>query len=181
MLDLNKKTNELIFELYKNFIFYLPKQIITNLFSQGNLKETEYNLLQPFFDGVSYIDNSDWIFNKINPYDKTVLSLKSPQLLKNIYALFELKESLQSDTFNFIFEKYFEQLDFHKTIATIIVDNYELHCNEKSEDHKAIFLLQQQTINKHFDEVQKNFTINNITPKKLTRVFFLKTFYLPII
>lgn len=174
MLDLNKKTNELIFELYKNFIFYLPKQIITNLFSQGNLKETEYNLLQPFFDGVSYIDNSDWIFNKISPYDKTVLSLKSTQLLKNIYALFELKESLQSDTFNFIFEKYFEQLDFHKTIATIIVDNYELHCNEKSEDLKTIFLLQQQTINKHFDEVQKNFTKNNITPKKIDSSVFLK-------
>ncbi len=70
MTDLNKKTNELIIELYKNFIFYLPKQIINQLFSEGKIKEVEYELLQPFFDGVSYIDNSDWVINKVKPYDK---------------------------------------------------------------------------------------------------------------
>lgn len=174
MLDLNKKTNELIFELYKNFIFYLPKQIISQLFSEGKLKETEYDLLQPFFNGVSYINEYDWVINKINPFDKTALSPKSSQLLKSVYTLFELKESLQLDTFNFIFEKYFEQLNFHKTVATLIVDNYDLHCNEKSEDLRAIFSLQQQIINKHFDEIQKNFIKNNITPKKIDSSIFLK-------
>lgn len=174
MTDLNKKTNELIFELYKNFIFYLPKQIITQLFSEGKLKEPEYDLLQPFFDGVSYIDNSDWVINKIKPYDKKVLSLKPAQLLRNIYTLFECKENLQLDTFNFIFEKYYEQLNFHKTVATMIVDNYESYCEEKNEEIKTIFLLQQEITNKHFDEVQKHFTKNIFNTKKIDTSKFLK-------
>ena len=174
MTDLNKKTNELIFELYKNFIFYLPKQIITQLFSEGNIKESEYDLLQPFLNDVSYINEDDWVINKISPFDKTVLSLKSSKLLKSVYTLFELKESLQPDTFSFIFEKYYEQLNFHKTVATLIVDNYEPHCNEKSEDLQAIFLLQQEIINKHFNEVQKHFTKNIFNTKKIDTSKFLK-------
>lgn len=173
MTDLNKKTNELIIELYKNFIFYLPKQIINQLFSEGKIKEVEYELLQPFFDGVSYIDNSDWVINKVKPYDKNVLSLKSTQLIKNIYTLFEFKENLQLDTFNFIFEKYYEQLNFHKTVATIIVDNYESYCEEKNEEIKAIFLLQQEITNKHFDELQKYFTKNIFSLKKIDTSKFL--------
>ncbi|MEQ3662203.1 MAG: hypothetical protein ABNG96_05880 [Flavobacterium sp.] len=106
---------------------------------------------------VIYMDNQSWYTFQETPFEISELTFKIIKLSKNIFYLFDFKESLQPKTFEFILKKYQEQLTFHLTVATLLVDNYEIFCNEKSTELKNILELQLAIIKKHSTEVNNHF------------------------
>lgn len=161
MLDLNKYTNLLITELYNYFIFYLPKEAITNAFEQYGIKAEELQLLDSYFNKANYIYQNDWFLFDEDPFEISELTFKTINLSKNTFKLFELKENLQAETFVFIFEKYLTQLEFHNNVATLLVNSYDQYCISKSKELKNILELQQLIIKNHFTEIENKFNHQN--------------------
>ena len=157
MIDLSKNKDLLIVELYNYFIFYLPKEAIVNAYEVNGISTEKLYLLEPFFEKVNYIHQNNWYFFNDDPFDISELTFKINDLSKNTLRLFELKESLQEETFEFILKKYMEQLEFHNNIATLLVENYEQHCLSKSKELKEILLLQQIIIREHNTEIINSF------------------------
>jgi hypothetical protein len=157
MADLNKNTELLIAELYNYFIFYLPKEAIINAFEQYGIKAEDLQLLEANFNKVNYIHQSNWFLFDEDPFDISELTFKTINLSKNTFKLFEFKESLQAETFQFILEKYVEQVEFYFNVATLLVENYEQYCPFQTKELKKIIELQQLILKNHLTEVQNKF------------------------
>lgn len=157
MLDLNKNTDLLIAELYNYFIFYLPKEAIINAFEQYGVKAEDLQLLDTYFNKVNYIHQSDWFSFDEDPFEISELTFKIINLSKNTFKLFEFKESLKAETFNFILEKYIAQLDFYHNVATLLAENYDKFCILQTKELKKIIELQQLIIKNHYTEIQNKF------------------------
>ena len=157
MTDLNKKTNLLIEELYNYFVFYIPKSAVINLFEQNVLEREKLPSFKPFWDKVCYIDKGHWYWFEKTPFELIELTFKTNNLSENVMKLFEFKENLQPDTFDYILKKYKRQLEFHVTITAILVESYEKFCVEKSKNIKDILKLQQSIISNHTNEIITNF------------------------
>ncbi|MFD2890851.1 hypothetical protein ACFS5J_02360 [Flavobacterium chuncheonense] len=165
MIDLHTKTNQLNKELYKNFIFYIPSYLMLEMYNINQLSNEQYEMFEPYLDKVSYTDDNDWQIHKTVPFNKDYLLEKTYRLRSNILSIFELKESLKPETFQYIFEKYHEQISVHKTITALLVEHYDSNCPEKSEDLKNLFLSQQNILATHYNEIEKHFKIKPNTEK----------------
>ena len=157
MTDISTKTNLLIEELHNYFIFYIPKSSFMNFLKEYKIDYDKLSQLDPFINKVTYIENQNFYLFKKSPFEISELTFKINNLCKNTFHLFDLKENLQPDTFKFILKKYQDQLIFHFTAATLLVDNYEEFCNEKSNDLKNILELQLTIIKNHSNEIKTHF------------------------
>jgi len=105
MSELNSKYNELINEIFRNFIFYLPLSILDMEEFKKLPEET-----QSVFNRITYIDD-DLSFTYENSLDLPTLLLKSGKLKTNCFKLLEYKEALSESSFNYLSENYIKPLE----------------------------------------------------------------------
>ncbi len=161
-MTIDNTFNNLKNNLYKPLIFYVPRSIIPD-----NKKELY---------GSSKFDS---IFNRIVVIDKkgNILELKSnikllqllekPTLLdENIFLLLDEKEHLKPYQFNYLLEKYIEQINFYVLISDWMDKNIIINIIDLDSDIKSYFELQKKVFQKHLGVFKNNFLSNTISYSK---------------
>ena len=149
MSELNSKYNELINEIFRNFIFYLPLSI---------LDMEEFKKLpdesQSVFNRITYIDD-DLSFIYENSLDLPTLLIKSGKLRTNCFKLLEYKELLSESSFNYLSENYLKQLETYTFFSNQLSLYFEKNSPVKNPSTKALFNCQNLNFNTHLAEVEK--------------------------
>ena len=149
MSELNSKYNELINEIFRNFIFYLPLSILDMEEFKKLPKET-----QSVFNRITYI-NDDLSFTYENSLDLPTLLLKSGKLKTNCFKLLEYKEALSESSFNYLSENYMKQLETYTFFSNQLSLYFEKNSPVKDPSTKALFNYQNLDFNSHLAEVEK--------------------------
>ena len=176
MSDLNSKYNELINEVFKYFIFYIPKSILEIEQFKDLAKETVWT--EKYMDKLTYIDE-DFNFIIDDVMELTTLLQKSSTLKNNCFKLIEYKETLGEYSFNYLAESYLKQLEFYTFFSNQLSLYFEKNSPVKDSTTQALFNFQNLNFNNHLVEVEKitglkaqNFNQHNfIQEVKKTTVF----------
>ena len=88
-----------------------------------------------------------------------------------IFLLLEKKEKLKPNPFNFLLEKYIEQLNFYVLISDWMDKNIAVDIPDLDSDIKSYFELQKKIFQKHLEVFQNNFLSNAISLSKPVDVF----------
>ncbi|PHQ55825.1 MAG: hypothetical protein COC16_04480 [Lutibacter sp.] len=179
-LQANNYLNELIEVFLHNFIYYIPSEIIYD----GVLEQLEGQLEDDFFDELSFLDIHEGIAQITNEDAFELNSLlfdKRSSLEKNIFALLEIKLEMEARVFQFVIEKYLNQLIFYLFITewlTLNLKNYN-----KDDIHISIigaFKIQHENFNVHLKDFYNSFEalidINlqpDFSTQKLVAEYFL--------
>ena len=149
MSELNSKYNELINEIFRNFIFYLPLSIL-DMEAFKTLPEES----QSVFNRITYIDD-DLGFIYENSLDLPTLLLKSGKLRANCFKLLEYKEALSESSFNYLSENYMKQLETYTFFSNQLSLYFEKNSPVKDSSTRALFNYQNLDFNSHLAEVEK--------------------------
>jgi hypothetical protein len=156
-LQANSYLNELIEVFLHNSIYYVPSEIIFD----GVLEQLEGQLEDDFFDELSFLDIHEGIAQITNEDAFELNSLlfdKRSSLEKNIFDLLEIQLEMESNIFQLVIEKYFDQLIFYLFITkwlTLNLKNYN-----KSDIHISIigaFKIQHENFNAHLKDLYNSF------------------------
>ncbi len=114
--------NDLIEVFLHNLIYYIPSEIIFD----GVLEQIEEEIEDNFFDELSIFDNFNGISN-INNEDaleiNTRLFEKRSLFEQNIFKLIEKNKVLTTAEFQFIIDKYFDQLILYLFLTEWLTEN----------------------------------------------------------
>jgi len=149
MSELNSKYNELINEIFRNFIFYLPLSIL-DMEAFKTLPEES----QSVFNRITYIDD-DMNFIYENSLDLPTLLLKSGKLRTNCFKLLEYKEELSDSSFSYLSENYLKQLEAYTFFSNQLSLYFEKNSPVKDSSTKALFNCQTLNFNTHLAEFEK--------------------------
>lgn len=162
-MTIDETFNNLKDNLYKPLIFYVPRSIIPEdkkeLFSAS-----KFNLV---FNKIAVIDKKGNIL-ELKSNIKLLQLLEKPILLdENIFLLLGEKEQLKPNPFNFLLEKYIEQLNFYVLISDWMDKNIAVDIPDLDSDIKSYFELQKKIF-------QNNKEFIHTTDVKETNVSFNK-------
>lgn len=149
--------NEMIETFLHNFIYYIPSEIILD----GVLEQIENEIEDDFFDELSIFDNYNGIgiFNNEDAIEINTRLLEKRSLLEqNIFKLLEKSTELSSSEFQFIINKYFDQLILYLFLTKWLTDNLKKY--NKEVLHIALigaFKLQHENFNAHLRDLYTNF------------------------
>ena len=149
--------NEMIETFLHNFIYYIPSEIILD----GVLEQIENEIEDDFFDELSIFDNYNGIgiFNNEDAIEINTRLLEKRSLLEqNIFKLLEKSTELSSSEFQFIIDKYFDQLILYLFLTKWLTDNLKKY--NKEVLHIALigaFKLQHENFNAHLRDLYTNF------------------------
>jgi hypothetical protein len=149
MSELNSKYNELINEIFRNFVFYLPLSIL-DMEAFKTLPEES----QSVFNRITYIDD-DMNFIYENSLDLPILLIKSGKLRTNCFKLLEYKEELSESSFNFLSENYLKQLETYTFFSNQLSFYFDKNSPVKDSSTKALFNCQNLNFNNHLAEFEK--------------------------
>ena len=153
MTDLNSKYNELIFELNRNYIFYLSKSIL-ELKEFQNLSSDQKNKIDKYLDKILCFDNENNPDVESSPELETLL-LKITKLKNNSFKLISYKETLSEISFDFLSENYLTNLEALTSIANIFVNYFQVNTSLISDTEFTKFLTQKNIYDIHLLEVKK--------------------------
>lgn len=151
---------KLFVDLTDVFIFYIPDSSVMNeSIKESNAKEFK-SLLQK-------VIIMDWHKGPLM-YVKDTLKFseleKSALLSKNILRLIDKKEKLKSSSFEYIFDKYYNQVCAMNIVAGWLNDQNRLErVDDKREKTVQAFWLQQLLFESHQSELEKVFCSSNKT------------------
>lgn len=149
MSELNSKYNELINEIFRNFIFYIPMSILDMEEFKKLPDETK-----SVIDRITYIDEElNFIYE--NSLGFSTLLLKSGKLKNNCFKLIEYKETLSASSFNYLSENYLKQLETYAFLSNQLSLYFEKNSPEKDANTLALFNCQSINFNSHIAEVEK--------------------------
>lgn len=149
MSELNSKYNELINEIFRSFIFYLPLSIL-DMEAFKTLPEES----QSVFNRITYIDD-DMNFIYENSLDLPTLLIKSGKLRTNCFKLLEYKEELSDSSFSYLSENYLKQLETYTFFSNQLSLYFEKNSPVKDSSTKALFNCQTLNFNTHLAEFEK--------------------------
>lgn len=166
-MTIDETFNNLKDNLYKPLIFYVPRSIIPEdkkeLFSASK------------FDSVFHriaIINKKGDIQELKSNIKLIQLLEKPSCLdNNIFLLLEKKEILKPNPFNFLLEKYIEQLNFYVLISDWMDKNIAVDIPDLDSGIKSYFELQKKIFQKHLEVFQNNFLSNTTSLSKPVDVF----------
>ncbi len=166
-MTIDETFNNLKDNLYKPLIFYVPRSIIPEdkkeLFSASK------------FDSVFHriaIINKKGDIQELKSNIKLIQLIEKPSCLdNNIFLLLEKKEELKPNPFNFLLEKYIEQLNFYVLISDWMDKNIAVDIQDLDSGIKSYFELQKKIFQKHLEVFQNNFLSNAISLSKPVDVF----------
>jgi hypothetical protein len=152
--SLKDKHSELIHRLYKPLIFYLPRKMWADLDDKWMDKEFD----TVFSTVILMRENGDnYILN--NGASNFYLLGKASSLDKNIYELLDLKVKLTSEAFRFLSERYSLSVAFYKQISNWMVEHVKDDISNCSEETINSFEIQKEAFVKHWDYIQKHFSV----------------------
>ncbi|GGZ92167.1 hypothetical protein [Algibacter mikhailovii] len=157
-----KTFEELRNNLFKSFVFYIPKTLIP----EEKKEEWSVPKYAIFFDTIFYIDSKgfDKLLGKELCYGN-ILNKKA--LLKtNIFQFIDIKQSLNEQEFSFFMEIYLEQLNFCIYIGQWMSQHITEHIQEYTEDNQRSFELQANLFQLHLQDIQTRL----IEPRKKQEV-----------
>ncbi|SHI71325.1 hypothetical protein [Flavobacterium terrae] len=149
MSELNSKYNELINEIFRNFIFYIPISIL-DMEEFKKLPEESKSVI----DRITYIDE-DLNFVYENSLGFSTLLLKSSKLKNNCFKLIEYKETLNAISFSYLSENYLKQLETYAFFSNQLSLYFEKNSPDKDINTQALFNCQSLNFNTHIAEVEK--------------------------
>jgi hypothetical protein len=187
MNDLNKVFNDLIYETQKNYILYIPFEVVDNpifiqIIDSFNLQLNQEMVDEYVDEFLIFEDSID--FKKVESYEvlKKNNTEKIANLLNNCFVIVELKDTLGTASFKFIFEKYLMFLTTITEIAGLLVDHYDRLYPETSKTPKMMLMKQESTLKAHLSDIEKNIGVtaehydNKALMSNLLKSEFLKPF-----
>jgi len=152
MNDLNLKYNELSYEIYRNFVFYIPISILD--FEEFKNLSNDSDLVDNWLKKIIYVSDNFLFLNDNNIHLQTIL-LKSGKLKANCFKLIELKEILSQSSFNYLSENYLKQLETYTYFSNQLIFYFDKNSPIKDDSTKAIFNYQDLNFNSHLAEIEK--------------------------
>jgi hypothetical protein len=149
--------NDLIGALLQHIIYYIPSELITGEI----LNQIENDIPDSFFDELSLFEIEKGVF-LINNEDALAINkklLKKRSLLENnLFLLLQKKTEITSIEFEFILQKYFDQLVFFLFITNWLVSNIKkYHKDVSSLPLIGSFKLQHEYLSSHTKEISNYF------------------------
>jgi len=150
MTELQIKYDEVCFEIYKNFVFYIP-----DFFLDSDYFKDFFISIEQYADKIIYIDNDfNFIFNSEKSLDLSIVFFKSEKLKNNIFRLIDYKESLSAVSFDFISESYLKQVVYISIISNQLLNLFNDKSPDKDSNIKALFIYQSLNFEMHLKEVE---------------------------
>ena len=155
--ELHTFCNNLISKIWSNVIFFIIKDNIPVDISEKIEPIIELDIWNKLF--VVDYTLGPVVYQK--GIDKNGILLKGSELEQIIFILFEKKNTLKTHEFNYVFEKYFEQLDCLLYLTNWLQNNLN-YIDETDEEVLGLFKIQFLNFKKHFKEVVKHFFPNKL-------------------
>lgn len=150
--------------LFNGFIFMIPKEIVETEKGKNAINFLGHKVDEAFLE--KYVD----ILLHINENLETH-QLKDPQsiinnnaqkiyeLLKNTEYLAQLKDTIGSTTFKYIFENYLDKLTMLNSVSNILITCYHLFYCEEENNPMRLFQQQKLIYNTHITEIERVFIV----------------------
>lgn len=122
MLSIEKQFEELRRNLYRPLLFFIPKSIIP----EQALEQIDQNTLDHLLDALIIIKEDGAAYKlKNEPFLYSILQ-KTVKLDASIFKIFEIKEQLKMEQFEFFIQRYLTEVDFYVFITDWLHNNIEL-------------------------------------------------------
>jgi hypothetical protein len=160
MIIYNEEIDALSINLFKMFAFYFSEKFyhnppLSNI--RGEIESTEKKNL------LIFIDKNLDLHDNVTYQDLLFLSGKRTLLQSNTFTLINLKAEQKTESFNYLVEKYLDQVNIYSEYSTQCIELYDECCLVKSEQFKAFLQLQEVIFSEHLQEIKKHF----FTPPKI--------------
>ncbi|RSK39966.1 hypothetical protein [Mangrovimonas spongiae] len=144
----------------KAFIFYVPERLITLL------KLTDNEEVQKMINKVYVIDSEGYF---VDPNEKaTMISMQKRTILNEaIFNLYALKDKYTKEQFDYIVEKYSDQVDAFLFLTEWMNTHVAQEVENLTKDQQSAFEWQYQTHQKHKDEFAAKFQVQTALAKHL--------------
>lgn len=161
--DLETFFNSLIPNLWEEFVFFIPD---TNI-PRDIIDKTQDFDLKKFLNKVLVMDTYDGPILYEEGRNNTKITLKATKLESNLYQLLEREKITSTLEFNFILEKYLEQVECLKYISEWMYSNLN-QVENLDQTIKGLFNIQLSYYEKHLKVFIKQFYKNRIDYNKAT-------------
>lgn len=155
--------NSLLPNLWEELIFFVPD---TNIPKDIIVKTQNFNL-NKFSNKVMVMDTYDGPIFYEQGRNNTRITLKATKLESNLYQLLEREKTTSILEFNFILEKYLEQIECLKHISQWMYSNLN-QVQHLDQTIKGLFQIQLSYYEKHLNVFVKQFYKNRIDYNKTT-------------
>lgn len=179
MDDLNETLSNLSNEVYKNFTFYVPSQIIEGdaiqeIFNLFNIDLTK-EFVDKYVDRLLYI-NDDLKIKDVESFKKLRNSNynKLFQLEANSFKLIHLKENIGKESYNFLFKKYMEQVTIFTMLSEVLINYYHIYYPNNDVDPTPLFIQQKSIFEQHLTDIEHKI---NIKGEKITTLDIISNLY----
>lgn len=166
MINLNEISNKLNEEILKNFAFFIPFEIIDNVYFIEVLKISNFNinqeLVNEYIDIFLFIDES-FNIKKVESF-KTLeinISKKNIELQKNCFEIVQLKDNLGTESFNYLYKKYIERINSILKGSELMITNYDELYPESSKKPKNMIMMQEAILQSHLLEIEEKIGIKS--------------------
>jgi len=153
--------NSLLPNLWEEFIFFIPNRSIPKSI-KNNFKNQD---IEKYFNRIMVFDTykGPMLYEEGSNNNKIIL--KSSKLENNLFRLLDKQNLTNPSEFNFILEKYLEQIECLKYISQWMYENLE-QVHDINETKKGLFFIQQNHFEKHVKAFKSQFYKNNIDENK---------------
>lgn len=149
-MELEKVFKELWQNLYKSFVFYIPKRLMPELDDNKALDTTVLIDSQGFDSQIK-----DQLCNHI------ILG-KSMVLNENIFKLIDLSERLKEKQFQFFLEKYLEHVNFVVYISDWMHEHISHDIKDLKADTRQAFESQVNVFKQHVEDLKTHIIIPDL-------------------
>ena len=150
-MELDKLFTELWHNLYKPFIFYVPKSIIT----EGDNTN--------FCNIIILLDNKGFDSELKDQLSNHKMIAKRAVLNDNIFKLIEKSGSLKDEQFKFFLEKYMEHVHFVVYVSDWMQRHVEIDIKDLREETKKAFQSQAAAFLKHLEDLNSEILGTGLT------------------
>ena len=165
-MNLDKIHSQLIDNLYKPLIFYIPESIIPE-----TKKGMEFHAKQEhIFNKIIVIDNDGNNYELELKSNSFGLLGKNNLLDKNLFQLLEQKGQLNPFQFDVLLQKYMEQINFYVLISGWMSDNLESQIDNLDGSIISYFTLQKMAFQNHKEALQHSFLLDIVPLPKPEQV-----------
>ena len=153
-------------ELYKNYLFFLPSEHLPDEFIIEIVENLGFLLTEEELDEISdeillLDENIDIKILKSLDYLHEFLNQKMILLSNNSFQLIKLKAELDVESYNYIFNKYMEQLSYFEYVNNILVEKFNEYFEEFESSILRIFKFQKTIFENHLKEIESQVGIKS--------------------
>ena len=153
-MSLEKTLKKLRNNLYKSFIFYIPK----NIFPAEQLDLIED--VDQFLDKVFVLNEYGAIYEFKNQPVLVSILLKQQILDGNLFKLLDRKEKIKNPQIDFFTKKYIERVHVCFYLSKWLNDNLASYDFDINEEVRSAFQYQYHFFQQHFEQLSEHFNSN---------------------